>query len=162
MTSIRQALLAALALCCLLLASRPLCAQAATPSFEGKAVEESANGSIALAWKLPSEEVPEGTQFELQHASSPNFEGARTLGPHPDTGTFLSGLADGSHHFRVRARTGSSDTWSAWSSPKELKVAHHPRGRALGFAAMGAVVFALTLGMILVGNARSKRPEEPS
>jgi hypothetical protein len=124
----------------------------ARPSFEGDAEELSRAGHLGLAWK--DEDVL--SEYELQRAPTERFEQATTIYRGGDRGTFISGLRDGRYHFRVRGRAGADAPWSPWSDPKALVVRHWSIGRALGLMALGGLVFALTVAMIVVGGRRAE------
>lgn len=81
---------------------------------------------------------------------SPASGRTRTIYTGPDRATLISGQADGSRVYRAGA-LGADGRVTAWSEPVTVKVAHHPLGRALGFFALGAVVFVATLLLIIRG-----------
>lgn len=100
-------------------------------------------GHLRLAW-----DVDAPAQSELQMAENPAFDGAmvRYRGNH--TASVLSGLRDGQRYFRVRThRDGQT---SAWSNVVSFTVKHHERGFALLLLGAGALVFAATLGFLIV------------
>lgn len=118
------------------------------PTFAGDATETTREGNLQLKW-----EGGESLEYELQRSDAADFAAATTIYRGGARARFVSGLPDGHYHFRARAREGDG-AWSPWSATKTLEVKHWPRSRALGLMGFGAVVFALTAGMILLGGRR--------
>lgn len=110
-------------------------------------------GYYRLQWRLA--DAPAGGQpvFELQESASQAFDTARTLYRGPDLASVLSGRSDGERYYRVRAALPGQAP-GPWSQALAVLTQHHPMSRALGFFVLGAVVFALTLALVLVGGTR--------
>lgn len=108
-------------------------------------------GYFDLSWHAVGAVGDGPVRFELQEARSPAFAAPRTLYAGPDRATALSGRADGTYYYRVRADGGP------WSPVVAVEVAHHSLVRAGLFFALGAAVFAATAGLILRGDARARR-----
>lgn len=86
--------------------------------------------------------------------TSPSDGGRRIIYRGPDRATVLSGMSDGARIYRA-GEIGADGEILAWSEPVTVEVAHHRLSRALGFFAVGAVVFFSTLALIVHG-ARSR------
>jgi hypothetical protein len=82
--------------------------------------------------------------FRLERATSADFGDAAPVYEGAQTASVLSGLADGTYWFRVR-----QEDRETYSAPVMFQVRHHRLDVALGLFAAGAVVFALTAGLIL-------------
>jgi len=105
-------------------------------------------GYYRLEWKWATAPAGPGGDFELQESTQTDFSDAAALYRGPDLATVISGRRDGRRYYRVR----SQHSPAAWSNTVAVTTAHHPLSRALAFFAAGAVVFALTLAMILRGS----------
>jgi hypothetical protein len=92
-----------------------------------------------------------GDRFELQECTRADCADAVPLYRGPDLATVISGRRDGTRYYRVRAVPDDGDR-AGWSNVVEVTTAHHPLSRALAFFTAGALVFALTLGLILRGS----------
>jgi len=104
-------------------------------------------GFYRLEWNWTPAAAEAGGEFELQESTRPDFSDAASLYRGPDLATVISGRRDGRRYYRVR-----SQHHAAWSNTVQVTTAHHPLARALAFFAAGALVFALTLTMILHGS----------
>ena len=104
-------------------------------------------GFYRLEWNWTTAAIRPGGEFELQESTLPDFSDATQLYRGPDLATVISGRRDGRRYYRVR-----SQPHAAWSNTVQVTTAHHPLSRALAFFAAGALVFALTLAMILHGS----------
>jgi hypothetical protein len=83
-----------------------------------------------------------------------SFGNPRRVYRGPDRATVLSGLPDGTYYFRARIwQRGEPVT--AWSEPVRAEVEHHSLARALGLFALGGVVFAATVALILLGRGQT-------
>jgi hypothetical protein len=77
----------------------------------------------------------------------------------PDSSSFISGLEDGDHYFRVRARDEDSKNWGPWSDPVTVPVRHHSLTLAWWLFGLGAGIFGATVAF-LVANTRRAQPSE--
>ena len=119
--------------------------RAQTPVPELSVDHETATaGFYSLNWAADAE------SFELQEASSPNFDNTTTAYSGPDRATVFSGKADGTRHYRVRASVNGQP--GPWSDPVTVTVAHHNLGRALLFMALGFIVFVAIALTIVLGK----------
>lgn len=86
----------------------------------------------------------------VQEDASRDFSSPRVIYRGADNARVLSGKSNGDWYYR--ARTAGAD--GAFGDVVEVTVRHHPVERALGFFAVGALVFLATLAAIITG-ARS-------
>jgi hypothetical protein len=97
-------------------------------------------GYFQLRWDADS-------SIDLEESSTPDFDAPRLVYSGPDKARVMSGKSDGNWYYRAR-QTGSG---SQWSKVVKVTVLHHPVERALGYFAVGAVVFLATLLIITKG-----------
>lgn len=129
------------------------------PSFNEPLREESHSGHIKIIWE-DSGVNPDGVDFQLQQSQDPTFATSKTLYQGDDLGTFLSGLPNGEYYFRLRkVDERSAEPLSGWSAPLWLTVEHHPLSLALWLFVLGAVVFALTVFVLLKGVRDTKEDD---
>ncbi|MCB1233715.1 MAG: hypothetical protein KDM91_01430 [Verrucomicrobiae bacterium] len=117
--------------------------------FANRAAVESRvsdDGAATLSWG----EVT-GAGVELQQAADADFTAPVTRYRGTDPGTVLTGLAEGTHYFRLR-EAGSPE----WSPPLAVRVAFVPRRRLFAMLAIGFVVAAATVGAIVAGHLRTR------
>lgn len=116
--------------------------------------EKSQDGVARISWE-PTEDAPlvagQAIEVELQQSMVADFSAARLVYRGTDGSSILTGMPDGVRFLRVRA-LAVNGTAGPWSEPQRLEVEHHPLSRAFGFFAVGALVFVLTLGLILRGT----------
>jgi hypothetical protein len=103
--------------------------------------EESNEGYYQLSWQSDG-------PVRLVESPDPDFATARTLYVGADTASFVSGRPDGRWYYRLEA----ANEPRVISETVAVTVRHHSLGRALGFFALGAVVFLATLGLIVFGS----------
>jgi hypothetical protein len=101
----------------------------------------SADGHVKIEWKR----LKQGSRVELQQSESENFNGAKTIYSGPDNATFVSGLDNGTYYYRIREAGGE------WSAPAMLTVKHHSLRLALVLFSLGALVFGLTVFIVVKG-----------
>jgi hypothetical protein len=88
-------------------------------------------------------------EYQLQEASEDSFADAHEVYRGPHTGRVISGLRDGTFHYRVRH--DSVVGWSEWSTAVEFRVEHPPLATALALFGLGALVFAATSWVVVRG-----------
>jgi hypothetical protein len=110
--------------------------------------EVAAAGNFQLRWTADS-------AVRLEEATAPDFRTARAIYSGRDKARVMSGKADGDWYYRARP----ADSGGNWSNTVKVTVRHHPLGRAIGFFAVGAVVFSATLLLIVCGNVGGSRRE---
>jgi len=134
----------------LLLATLPVSVLAADAFSLTVSPQESTDGVAKLSWNLPDTKV-----VVIQRSDNPAFQRAVTLYQGEDTGTTITGLADGNYYFR--AGSGAMDSGEiSWGNSVHLRVEHHPLSRAFLFFGIGVVVFLATLALIIGGSRRAK------
>lgn len=101
-------------------------------------------GYFQLSWSNHSHD-----KMTLQQASSPSFSDAHTLYQGQDQASLISGLGDGDYYYRVGVHTPDN---SEWSNTLHVQVEHHSLSKAFVFFILGAVMFVVTLTVLLVGN----------
>ncbi len=113
------------------------------------------SGYVQLSWTWDGD-LNSNYSFELQQATSQSFENPELIYEGPDFATFLSGLDNGHYYFRIRAVNGNQSK-SSWSSPAVVEVEHHSLSLALSLFGLGALVFAITVGIVIQGNKNSSQ-----
>lgn len=117
-------------------------------------------GYTSLAWAVGDDkDNAQQWRFQIDRARDATFDGPESRDVGTDTQTFLSGLEDGDHYFRVRARATVDGAWGPWSSAVIVPVEHHSLTAAWRLFAAGAVLFGTTVVCIIVGATRGA-PEE--
>lgn len=114
-------------------------------------------GFYRLGWAWQTGTAEQTPDFQLQEANDRVFVHPVPLYRGPDLATVISGRSDGVRYYRIRALSGDG-TPSEWSNVVKVETQHHPLSRALGFFAVGAIIFTITLLLILKGNP----PEWPA
>ncbi len=125
----------------------PRIAMAALPVLESDLPVATA-GYYRLSWALDGAAATLPV-FELQESLKADFADPATVYRGPDEASVMSGRGDGEYWYRVRAADGD------WSEPVNVVVRHHPLSRALGFFAVGALVFLAILVVIVRGSMRT-------
>jgi hypothetical protein len=129
----------------------PLRAQELPQAAFGHETELSTNeGHVLLQWGHDDELLI----YQLQMAATADFTAPTRLYEGSDKASFLSGLVDGRHFFRVRAREPDSETWGPWSASAEVVCEHHALTTAWAFFAVGGALFVLIVLSVGTG-ARS-------
>ncbi len=146
-------------------------------TLSGSAKEGHVGLAFAVAGDRP-DDAP-AVVFQLQRATDPSFDGAVVHHESAATAAFVSGLGDGTHHFRVRGRdlldgedaltagragrdgeaaeTADAELdWGPWSEPATFEVAHHAMSTAWTLLGIGAVLFASLVFIVLreIGDPR--------
>lgn len=123
------------------------------PQFENPLENFTESGYVKLSWEWPSgHEDGSKHEFELQQAQDDQFSTFKTIYQGQDFATFLSGLRNGNYYYRVRVKEGSD--MSDWSKPILVEVKHHSLSLAFALFGLGALVFLLTVGIIVQGNRK--------
>lgn len=117
----------------------------ASPQLQSDAPVSTA-GYFTLSWQDQG-----GGSYELQQSASHRFDKAVTLYRGPDRATVISGLANGDYFYRVRDLGGNP---GGWSETVKVTVAHHPLSRALLFFGLGAIMFLITVTVLIRGARR--------
>ncbi len=106
----------------------------------------SADGVVTLTWK----ELPAPWEIELQQSDSPDFATVVERYVGRDTGSVLTGLPEGTHHYRVRA-VHPEGAAGSWSDPLHVEVTFMDRGRLFLLLGLGGIVVLATAGAIIGG-----------
>lgn len=112
-----------------------------TPVLKLSSDNVSNSGHTRVEWKTNGE----GVAVELQQADNDQFQDARTVYRGHDHATFISGLDNGTYYYRVRYIDG------VWSDTVKLEVNHHSLQLAFILLALGAIVFGLTVFIVVKG-----------
>jgi hypothetical protein len=86
--------------------------------------------------------------LRLVEAGDADFQAPRVVYDGTDTARLVSGKPDGDYFYRLE----SADGPTVLSNTVEVSVRHHSLGRAAAFFAVGAAVFAATLGLVVYGS----------
>lgn len=113
----------------------------ARPAFKGPARLTTNDGHVRLQWLAAAPNAI----YEVQQAVRPGFENPDTIYRGPDLATFISGLKDGVYYYRFRVEDGD------WSDTVTLTVSHYSLQFAFALSGLGAVVFFLTVIIVLRG-----------
>jgi hypothetical protein len=109
---------------------------------------QSTDGKTTLSWDLP-----EGVSIDVESSQDNRFVKPTPLYQGGDQSTVLTGLSDGSYHFRARF-VHQNGAASPWGESVSLFVEHHTLAKAMAFFVIGAVVFLATLLLIILGARR--------
>ncbi len=112
--------------------------------FSNEPVVTSSEGHATLRWFA---DAPADV-FRLEYDTSPGFDDARVWCEGPATQTFVSGLEQGPHHYRVRAGT-EDGTWGAWSSSTVINVERQSLRLAWWLFGVGAVLFTCIVAFVV-------------
>ncbi len=105
---------------------------------------QSSSGHTKLEWTQG-----DGGPYELQYATDDAFSDAKIVYSGLDRASFISGLPEGKHHYRIRGEN------SPWSAPLIVNVQYQSMQLAFSLFGTGAVVFLLTV-LVVVKGAREK------
>jgi len=125
-------------------------------SFEEEA-QTSKDGYLRLAWQ-PDTTLAEGRfwDYELQVDSLERFSQPKLVYAGSDLATFVSGLPNGTYFYRIRAKHPETGAEGPWSKVFVLTVDHHSLTLALSLAALGGVVFLVTMVVVLMGARKEE------
>lgn len=110
---------------------------------------QSADGTISLKWAAPSE----GAKVEVQQSPSPSFANPVSRYSGAETGSVLTGLAEGAYFFRIR-EVDSKGLSGPWSEPFEVQVAFMERGKVVWLLVSGGIIVLVTAGAVFLGHFR--------
>lgn len=113
-------------------------------------------------WSLsPNEDTfDHDWQFQVQRDTDPAFADARNVYLGADTTSYISGMDEQTHYFRVRTVSPDLERYSDWSPSLALVVSYPSQTRAFALFGVGAIVTIATIAMILIGSARTRREAE--
>ncbi|WP_145344000.1 hypothetical protein [Rosistilla ulvae] len=116
---------------------------------EFTAVQE---GYLTLRWN----EVAEATEYQVIDDTGLS----RYRGLFPEA--FISGLADGTYRFNVRALDSDGNELARSTVPASVEVKHWSLSFSLMLLSCGMVVFLAIIGLIVVGTWRTSHGEPRS
>lgn len=105
----------------------------------------SEDGHVKLTWDM----AVANASVEVQQAQDKDFSNAKIIYSGPDNATFISGLEDGTYYFRLRKPE------SKWSDSIKVSVQHHSLTLAFTLFGLGAVVFLLTVFVVIKGAVQA-------
>lgn len=123
------------------LALLPYCVRSEIPILKLTNGTETKQGVVKLEWSVNAQTILEN--YELQEANTPSFTQPKKRYKGEDTGTFISGLMDGTYYYRVRKTDGD------WSNTVSVQIKHHSLTLAINLLILGAIVFLITTAVIL-------------
>ena len=118
-----------------------LATENAIPKLSLERENFSDDGHITIQWEMPAADAI----VEVQQAEKSDFSDAEIIYSGPDNATFISGLANGVYFYRIRKLNGE------WSEPVAVTVQHHSLSLAFTLFGLGAVVFLLTVIIVVKG-----------
>ena len=107
------------------------------------------DGRIKLIWTASGDSAT----YETQQATDSAFAYPKIIYQGSDRASFISGLENGTYYYRVRSEN------SAWSKTLTVTVQHHSLKLAWVLFALGAVVFLLTVWVVIKGSLTSTNPD---
>ena len=119
-------------------------AQAQDARFVGEVAPTNAEGHLTLRWEADG--TP--TEYQVEHAATSGFASPEVWYEGPATQTFISGLEEGDHFYRVRARGSESAAWGPWGESVGLTVEHQDMRLAWSLFGVGAVLFGSIVGFV--------------
>ncbi len=126
------------------------------PLMGNDSINFAQSGSIKLTWQSTGDDgIVAGFDFVLEEATSPDFVDARTYYHGPDLATYISGLPEGTYYYRVRLQNSAGGT-SEWSRPIVVEVEHQSLSLAWFLFAVGGLVFALTVFVVVSGTRNDR------
>lgn len=130
------------------------------PQFNesGELVTHSGYQKLTWYWE-PASEIGTLPDYELEQSTDPDFGEAAIIYQGKDLATFLSGLENGTYYYRVRV-SGQTGAESPWSEPLQIRVEHHSLQLAFFLFGLGALVFLLTVAIVVHGNRQAKKTPE--
>jgi len=116
-------------------------------------------GKSLLRWELPQSEGASLT-FQVEQSDGSNFSNARMRYEGPDQATYISGLPEGMHRYRVRAV--SDEETGPWSDSMEIKVEFVSQNLVITLFLLGTIVFVATVWAIWKGHAQCAESDASS
>lgn len=123
------------------------------PTFENPDSSFTQSGSFKLSWNIKDSVLANNlVLFELHQSHQSDFDSVIVLYQGSDLASYISGLAEGTYHYRVRSML-ESDT-SDWSDPITVVVKHHSLQLAFLLFGIGAIVFLSTVIVVVRGSKK--------
>jgi len=111
---------------------------------------------MILMW----ESSVEGGVHQLEYATTADFAEVELWYEGPAQRSFVSGLGNGEHYYRVRTRVGEDGAWGPWSEPMHIVVELQSLSTAWLLFGVGAVMFVCIAGFIAWQTLRGESMEE--
>ena len=108
-------------------------------------------GKCLIRWELP-ESDGSPANFQVEQAEDPAFSDTRLRYEGPDLATYISGLPEGTHHYRVR--TVSDQEEGPWSETLKIKVEFVSKNLVITLFLLGTIVFVATFWAIWRGHSQ--------
>ena len=94
------------------------------PHFDLPETNETQSGQMKLKWLVEGQAARDSDhRFEVQQSKKADFGNHEVLYIGPDYATYLSGMPNGTYHYRVRLVDGADRPLSEWSSVVRIVVA---------------------------------------
>ena len=106
---------------------------------------------MTLMWDSDAEDG----SHQLEYSTTSSFQEAELWYEGPARRSFVSGLGEGEHFYRVRSRTGEGSPWGPWSEPMHIVVELQSLSTAWLLFGIGAVVFVCIAGFITWHTVRN-------
>ena len=120
------------------------------PAFSASP-ERSSDGVFQLEWTHPG-------RVRIEQALRSDFGDAVVVYEGADRATTVTGRVDGLYHYRLIALDpldASVEAGARRATSLQVEVSHHPLSRALAFFALGLLVFASTVVLVVQGDRRA-------
>lgn len=99
-------------------------------------------------------------EFQVQRDTDAGFPNPRNVYLGADNTSFISGMDEQTHFFRVRTVSPDGEYYSDWSPSLGLAVNYPSQTRAFALFGVGALVTIITIATILIGAARTREEGE--
>ena len=127
-------------------------------SFDMPSLSTVETGYVRLEWsRAVSEEEVSIPWYELQQSSHEDFSDPVHIYHGPDRASFVSGLSEGKHYFRVRLNVKDENIKGAWSESAVVQVKYQSMALAWTLFGTGSAVFLCTAMVILFGTRKFSR-----
>lgn len=123
--------------------------------------QESSEGHMILAWTPSIEGKQEGIEYQLEYSTDADFAEAELWYQGPQQRSFVSGLGNGEHFYRVRARMSPEAQWGLWSAPMRISVKLQDLAIAWLLFGVGALMFVCIAVFIVWQAQRAGTPGNP-
>ena len=137
-------------------------AQFIEPEVEPGVPLENDRGHVTFRWNVLPGDASQATTYayELERAPTGDFDAPIRHYHGTDTASFVSGLEEGRHYFRVRASTSDGEA-GPWSESLIVEVNYVSMGKVKLLMLAGALCLIATVAIILVGSFRTKYQSTP-
>lgn len=130
---------------------------AAAASIAGAEVRLETDTDTATAGYYQLSWAESNIRSRLVESRDPEFRDKLVVYAGADTARLMSGKPDGDYYYRLEANDATA---APVSNSLKVTVQHHSLQRAWTFFAVGAAVFAATLGLIVFGSRAAGGSDE--